>query len=171
MVIFFIEEFIMKFRHVCSPEDLMDILETGEFYPCHVLTEGGDSGINGFLVGETYRNQQLSGEGAEFVIDWQEPYQELLGEDEVIGSYNFPLPADTLCHHRNWRATIPMGTDRVLIGVIDFRVDSCILNPVSRVRLEMLRRRLKAGKIYVEIKECRPSRTIPRSTWDWLLRW
>jgi hypothetical protein len=161
---------MMEFFHVCSVAAALDIVETREFYPCNIVPEGGDAGISGFLRGETYRDQILGGRGAEIIIPWQGAFKELIRDGEIIGNYGFPLPRDILCHHKNWRAYIPMRTAPALIGVSDFRVDAVVLNPVTRYRIWTVRQLLKQDKIYIEIKENWPTRPIPRSAWDWLLR-
>jgi hypothetical protein len=118
----------MIFYHVCSPESVLSILESGQFYPSNVLPQGGDSCLSGYIRGRSYYDQIHVGNGAALYIDWQGPVEELLGEDEVVGKYVFPLAPDTLFQHRGFRACIPMGTDPENIAITVIQGESQCLN-------------------------------------------
>ncbi|MGI1987751.1 hypothetical protein [Shewanella glacialipiscicola] len=107
-----------RFRHVCSPAALIDILKFKRFMPAYPSPLAGDSGINGYIEGLPFNyNQEIQGRGAELIIEWYEDYTE-------VGNQNvkYPLIPNKLIRQGAWRAVIPAKTECKYIKAVDFEI-------------------------------------------------
>lgn len=138
----------IRFRHVCNPDSLINILKTERFRPVYPSPLAGDSGINGYIEGQSFiRNQAIEGRGAELIIEWNESYKEV-GNDDV----SYPLPPNVLLRQGAWRAVIPCQTDRKYIKVVNFEIDEKIgLSLKEKFKLWRLRSKLKKGPIHLTL--------------------
>ena len=135
-----------RFKHICSVESLISILEEKIFRPVYKSPLAGDSGINGYLEGDPInRGQAISGEGAELIIEWCGEIQ-----DDPKAKLEFPLPKNVLVRQGRWRSIIPSQTDKSLIKVVDFEINSKV-TLLQKLKLKKLKNKLNKEAIHLDL--------------------
>lgn len=138
------------FRHVCSPAALVSILKEQRFRPVYSSPLAGDSGINGYIEGLAFnRRQEISGRGAELIIEWHE------GHTEVEDNVEYPLLPNKLIRQGAWRAVIPAQTESKYIKVVGFEVNKNELKKLSfwnRFYLRRMKKKLIKSPVLLTIR-------------------
>jgi len=138
----------IELQHICSPEQLFNILETKIFRPKFNDRSKADSGLNCFIIGRKYsilQHANFGGYGARLLLKWEKEIK------EVNIDHPFPLEKNTLYSQEAWRTIIPFGTDKELIKVVGFKIsDEDYVNSNTDL-IERYNERLKRKPIYLSI--------------------
>lgn len=140
---------MVRFRHICSLTALFSILTERRFKPAYSSPIAGDSGINGYIEGDSFnRAQEIKGHGVELIIEWTE---NIIDDSPLILPY--PLPPNTLIRQGAWRTVIPCNTSSIHIKVIGFEVEeSLALTLHEKKMLCFFQKEIEEAPIFLILK-------------------
>ncbi|HLW07523.1 MAG TPA: hypothetical protein VKY45_08155 [Marinilabiliaceae bacterium] len=120
--------------HICSPESLISIIDSGEFISTFSGDYGYDSGLNCYSDEVKGIWNYVQGEGAVLHLSWLGLY------GEAKDSLKTPYPKNRLLIFRGWRAFVPIRSDAYLLRITGFEIkDFSKLDEVFKNRHPLIR--------------------------------
>ncbi|WPP68980.1 hypothetical protein SOI81_11385 [Acinetobacter pittii] len=114
----------MRFYHQTNPDIAVYLARTQNFVSCPMES---DHGLNGYIHVSQINNTTLEGVGAELVLEWLGPVQDV-NADEIYFSemeknvlYSQFIQTETYNPQKRWREFIPAPMQENLLKIVNIR--------------------------------------------------
>ena len=128
----------MRFYHRTSPETAVKVIITKNFIG-NVMKD--DDGLNGYVHVSQLRNTTLKGDGAELILEWLGPVQEVINDELPVFKmkknvlYTQYIQRETYLTINRWSEFIPSPMNENLLKIVNIKfiggkkIDDLIIYP------------------------------------------